>query len=182
MFISSNSTDYLMICCFHLLKSFQFTVLVLFLSTTYLIIRTTSCLSPSRVLHRPTGLVSGAAIRYWIYMQYRDVSLVFPEEFSLLAEFWRKGWRNFELVRMLNPGRLRYLRTFMMKWLFTCFCLTVVISRQNVKTSEWLAGRQNDENEWQSWNSVSMLPGSRVNFWVVFSCNILTEWQHLSLC
>lgn len=112
-----------------------------------MIIRTTSCLSPSRVLHRLTGLVSGAAIRYWIYMQCRNLSLVFPEEFCLLAsllEFWR---RNSELVRPFNPGRLRYLKTFMMKWLFTCFCLTLGISCQNVEMSEWLTGRQNDENE-----------------------------------
>lgn len=162
-----------MIRCFRLLESFQFAALVLFVWTSCLIIGTTCCLSPSRALHRPTGLVSGAAIRYWIYMQYRGLSLVFPEEFCLLAEFWRKRGRNFELVGTFKRRRLRYLKTFMMKWLFTYVCLRVVISCQNVETSEWLAGRQNDDNERQSWNSLSMLPGSGVNVWVVFSCNIL---------
>lgn len=54
-------------------------------------------------------------------MQYSDLSLAFPEEFYLLANVWRKGWRNFDLLKMLNPGRLRYLATFVKNWLFTCF-------------------------------------------------------------
>lgn len=112
-------------------------------------------------------------------MQYRDLSLAFPEEFYLLANVWRKGWGNFDLLKMLNLGRLGYIATFMKNWLFTCFLFDMhnfLPKYWNIGVALWMSGNE----ERRKWMRTSLWKteccrGPESTFESSISCNVFTE-------